>query len=524
MLPTLDHISNFVEQQFPEFYRVEGQDFIAFVKAYYEWLETEGPSRDLFSTRDIDLTADNFVKYFTTKYLASIPSDIAADKRFLTKHILDLYRSKGSTEGIRLLFRLLYNEEITIYKPSVDIIKASDGIWVQKQYIEVDDDFYKNRLFDQKFITGTRSGASAFVDSYQRLYIQDRVISVFYLTNITGTFEVGEQVYYDITAISDAPYVLGSPVAINILGGTVEQPVGDILVAPEESGRVGLKAAVSDTVDISTGYIDFKLITGGNGYTTNTQFTITKINGAGSGSSANISGVVLSNTSVYSYITTMIAPVVNVALNAASYGVTLNNQNINSVINTAVSISSLTIGTISRLTGINPGTGYTTNVSVTAIDPVMSTFNLPDGSNGTLGNNAVITGDLVFGSDVPRMVRVINSGIGYNENDLTITLYNSANVFKTVTGTIQLGAVGTAEGYWTSSKGFLDSDKYIQDNDYYQEYSYELQLSRSIDKYLQVLKDVMHPTGNKIFGKTNMLVQDADRTRILAANVTQIQS
>jgi hypothetical protein len=64
MLPTAEYISNLVQNQFPEFYREDGQNFIALVKAYYEWLEeeekTNNVSRNLFSTRDIDQTAENF--------------------------------------------------------------------------------------------------------------------------------------------------------------------------------------------------------------------------------------------------------------------------------------------------------------------------------------------------------------------------------------------------------------------------------------------------------------------------------
>ena len=61
-------ISPLIESQFPSFYKEEGPQFIAFVKAYYEWMEDEGSqtnkTRNLFSTRDIDLTADAFVENF----------------------------------------------------------------------------------------------------------------------------------------------------------------------------------------------------------------------------------------------------------------------------------------------------------------------------------------------------------------------------------------------------------------------------------------------------------------------------
>ena len=35
-------ISPLIQSQFPSFYQEEGENFIAFVKAYYEWLENSG--------------------------------------------------------------------------------------------------------------------------------------------------------------------------------------------------------------------------------------------------------------------------------------------------------------------------------------------------------------------------------------------------------------------------------------------------------------------------------------------------
>ena len=101
-------ISNFIKNQFPLFYNEEGPDFILFVKAYYEWMETEGQpileARKIFDYRDIDITLEVFLEYFQKKYLYGIPFKIIANKRFLLKHILDVYRSKGNIQCYRLLF------------------------------------------------------------------------------------------------------------------------------------------------------------------------------------------------------------------------------------------------------------------------------------------------------------------------------------------------------------------------------------------------------------------------------------
>ena len=107
-------ISNFVQNQFPQFYKEEGTDFILFTKAYYEWLESNGnpvaESRRLMDYRDIDNTLESFLIHFQQKYLYGIPFNVIANKRLLLKHILDVYRSKGSIQCYKLLFKLIYNE------------------------------------------------------------------------------------------------------------------------------------------------------------------------------------------------------------------------------------------------------------------------------------------------------------------------------------------------------------------------------------------------------------------------------
>jgi hypothetical protein len=161
-------ISNFIENQFPRFYQEDGPDFILFVKAYYEWLESSGvtegdgnggairEARELLTYRDIDDTIEKFLEYFQKKYLYGIPFNIIANKRFLLKHILDVYRSKGTIQCYRLLFKLIYNEDVDIYLPSIDMLRISDGTWYQPRYLEVTQN---SRLSDYvgKIIIGTSS-------------------------------------------------------------------------------------------------------------------------------------------------------------------------------------------------------------------------------------------------------------------------------------------------------------------------------------------------------------------------------
>lgn len=51
------------------------------------------------------------------------------DERLLIKNIRDIYAQKGTEASIRLLFKLLFNEDIEIDYPGKRILRASDGKW-----------------------------------------------------------------------------------------------------------------------------------------------------------------------------------------------------------------------------------------------------------------------------------------------------------------------------------------------------------------------------------------------------------
>ena len=95
---TFKKISSLVESQFPEFMREDGPRFVAFLKAYYEYMEQEtsnsgpGPihaSRSLTEYNDIDRTLDQFLDQFQKEFMVQIPTSIQTDKRLLSKYIQD---------------------------------------------------------------------------------------------------------------------------------------------------------------------------------------------------------------------------------------------------------------------------------------------------------------------------------------------------------------------------------------------------------------------------------------------------
>lgn len=132
-----------INEQTPEFVREEYPKFIAFVKAYYEFLEKEqivnGLSQKNDLTQilkrirnigDVDESLDLFEEQFYNTFIPFLPKDAVVDKDFLIKNVLPLYRSKGTMESFGYLFRLLFGEEIEIEFPRDNILKASSGKWV----------------------------------------------------------------------------------------------------------------------------------------------------------------------------------------------------------------------------------------------------------------------------------------------------------------------------------------------------------------------------------------------------------
>ena len=100
-------VSSLVASQLPEHIRNEQPAFVAFLEAYYRYLEQN--EKNLTNLRDIDNTLDSFVVHFKNELAQNLPySNI--DERFLLKHIKDLYLAKGSEASYDLLFKILFGK------------------------------------------------------------------------------------------------------------------------------------------------------------------------------------------------------------------------------------------------------------------------------------------------------------------------------------------------------------------------------------------------------------------------------
>ncbi len=130
-------VSTVLPRQTPQFVREDHQTFIAFLQAYYEWLESQYKVRELENIRDIDATLDDFIGQFKNEILNQIPDYALSDKRYLAKVVQDVYRSKGTAKSYEFLFRAVFNETPQLYFPKVDMLRVSDGKYSQKSILRV---------------------------------------------------------------------------------------------------------------------------------------------------------------------------------------------------------------------------------------------------------------------------------------------------------------------------------------------------------------------------------------------------
>lgn len=270
-------ISHLVEQHFPAFYKSEGPNFIAFLQAYYEWVEQEqqviGKSRNLLNNFDVDRSVDEFVTNFKQKYLANFPLLAETDQRTFVKKASEIYRSKGSQRAIELLFRLLFNEDIAVYYPTVDVLRPSDGKWTVPVYLELSE-AEKTHLFIGNLVTGQRSRATAVVSRVAKRTLAGKTFDVAYLTNITGEFQLNEIVTFD-GIIDGSPTVIGSLNSIIIDNAGQNFEVGDVVdVISSATGRQAT-ARVANTAP-ATGKIEYIIEDGGAGYSINSTVIVSE--------------------------------------------------------------------------------------------------------------------------------------------------------------------------------------------------------------------------------------------------------
>lgn len=137
---------------------------------------------------------------------------------------------------------------------------------------------------------------------------------------------------------------------------------------------------------------------------------------------------------------------------------------------------------------------------------------------GVAGHNAVVSTNVTSSSSAVARLKVTDSGFCFRDgDDVTFSDLNDVNSGLAVASVVTTGVGG---GFYKTTSGFLSADKYLQDGDYYQDFSYEIRSPITVSRYADMLKNVLHVSGTKAFSailKSNFI--DSESSTLSSAVV-----
>ncbi len=439
--PSFDErISVRVEGQLPQFVKQDHPTFVAFLEAYYEYLEQVGKPYEILgnlrSYFNIDKTVDDFLQYFKTQFGKDIPEVVFANanKPSVIKHLRDFYRSKGSEKSFQFLFRLLYQEEIEFYYPGTDMLRVSDGRYTKDKILRCVDTSGSAAVFDFQGneVTGGTSGATGVVELVLKEQIGTFEVSTIYLSKVVGTFLYNETITDGTNTYTLDGMVTGYSMSNAGNGYSIDD---NITITGGGAGAVGAQflvdALTTGSVTIAT------IVSGGTGYAVGDKLTINNTN----------------------------------ALEIDGRTCSLLVKTVNSGVITAVEFE-------------HNGYGYKA---------------FPTVSGGGTGTGANIT---LRGTDIGgiKSLNLVNNGFHYQ---LVPTLDFTSIGDGTATGIATIGGYEDEhQKRWQGDNGFISSANYIQDSSYYQAFSYVVKSGNTIDKWRSYIKRLVHPVGLALWGRT----------------------
>jgi len=514
MLRTIDKkvgIADVVAKQLPEFVRESYPTFVAFVEAYYEFLQNNDIRLD--QVRDVDLTLDKFVQYFKAELANNLPASVQ-NERFVLSHIRDEYLAKGSEASYRLLFRLLYGKEINMEYPGRSMLRVSDGRWKQdiSVFVRVDagdpneivgkavDIQTSRKIFRTEINPTTQklTKVTANVESAVLIDDTNNIWEIFLDRNFYGTITPGDVL--KLGSIFQAQ-ILPTTSKLKIQNrGEGFRPGQVFQVSSGQGTAVWFKVT---TVDDAGGLLTIDIIRFALGYTTDFSITILPTSAVTTGRKIEKQ----TTTITYSKVLDTIGDI-NVLTGGSGY--TIAPQVVIGGTGTgATATATITGGVVTGITITNQGEGYTTAFA--------NIINAPGDTTGFGATAEVITGDSYsYNTNDPTKgfseLGYVNYGdywnYAYSDGAYVGTVARQfyLDAKDTIAGNpalinVSLDALAKYPGYYRSNDGFLNDAMFIQDSYYYQAFSYVIRIDEQLQSYASVVRSMLHPSGMALFGE-----------------------
>jgi hypothetical protein len=430
-----------VEKLIPQQMVGDSQALIEFLKEYYRFLNQDNEPIDvvnkIIQNKDLDDAVDSYIDMIRKELGYGMVRELEANKINLYKHIGEFYRAKGSIDSFKLLFKLLFNKNVEISLPKEQILVASDGRWVQQTSLFAE--VASGNAFDlvNNFIVINNPSGTAITVEVER--VRKYNDQGIYEIVISRLF-VGE---IENNSTFSENGVTG--IIVNSLSGfTIDYP--------------GKNFKVGQLLDVVYGR------------TIGTKIKVTSVNTEG-----GITGIEFLNFGV-GYPEEFSSQLVPVGFDY--------NFNIQETV--PGDPSALTFS--GRLNEIISVSEYT----FLEINPYSSGYFAQDYLEGSRQ-----VGDLSAAFDYSAALNQQNLE---DNSDVVKAAIESEYPNRAII-TFTNKPVSKYAGSYSTNKGFLSDDIYLQDNYYYQQFSYVIKTDEQFSQYESLVKQTVHPTGMIMFGE-----------------------
>ena len=524
--------------------------------------------QQLLAYADVDNTVFSFLDKFRDSFMEALPNTVAdgLSKRKLVKNIKDMYSAKGTEDGHKLFFRILFNEEAEIIYPRDSLLRPSDGQWSTDKVIRIIEDGTSdfNKAVGET-VTGSTSEATAIISTVIKFREGATLIAELNLdaNSVNGTFQSGETVTTTDTTLDLE--ISGTVKSIVVdgnvtVGGAYYETSDPVSV----TGGGGNDAATARIESAGAGKIDEILIeSGGSGYSIGDELSFDLSNTEGKDVRAKVTVVggafnLEQATSPDFFITEDGDEIVTEdrdflrqeeTVGELDYLVledgeqiileeeTFNDLGVSAEIgeitkikminrgNGFIKLPTVTVSPSSSGTGAtlfaastqSPMVGHVEGISITnfGLDYASSpTFTLnrnilvKDVSGTfTAGDTLTSHSGTVVVFDVATHILELETSVDFNRGDVITSITGAtATVHQSdnAEASSTVGTVGTTVGNFVSDRGKVSVDTMkIQDSNYYQDYSYVVRIGESINQWRESVRRSVHPAGWNVFGEVS---------------------
>jgi hypothetical protein len=135
------HVDTLIDTFVPSHIRESYPALVRFIRAYLDFLETQNQSAYFQNTlpeqRFIETQQEQFLKRIEKEIGLFVPRRYEADPKLFYNKISELWRSRGSPESIKTFFRIFFDEPVEISYPNEQILIPSNSVWFQESFITI---------------------------------------------------------------------------------------------------------------------------------------------------------------------------------------------------------------------------------------------------------------------------------------------------------------------------------------------------------------------------------------------------